>query len=1305
MKKNILMNLLGALLLMQWAAVASISLDVGEILLVPHIYKWFLGPQKKEITAITSRVFPLLYYACLNKQIKNNTQLDAGALCTSEEELVPSDYFGTRTATSFVMKASSTAGAITFEPLTYNISLSAASAGTVSFDPGSGTISLNQSVATTSAPSFTGATLSNQGQLKFYEATGGGTNYAAIQAPAALGVDYTLTLPTTAGTNGYALTTNGSGVLSWSPFAAGSYFANGGNAFGVASAILGTTDAFGLRIQTEGVDRITIANTAGSGIVTVPSAVYADGGIDVTATGGTDTLNIGTTNAEVINLGTATTTQTINIGTGSGVTTINIGGAGDTVNVGGTLTWVKTTDLEVTDKLITINKGGAAASGGGSGIQVEEDVTGTPTITGYVKTSSDRKSWQLVAPAQASIVTLAPIGANFTISSPATGTFFSGSGTVNVAASGTNNTGIGASAGALISSGTSNTGVGSGALSAVTTGTDNTAIGRNAGSGYTSSESNNICIGSGVSGTASETQTTRLGVAAQTACYIGGVNVSNGATALNVVGIDTNNKLATSTTGGFSLNGNLSTTGNVHMMTRKTLTMNTSDDVSAITDSGIIYTNKYAAGMPSVSSFDRINLAFNYYDITNPSTPVIPNSGYGTSLITLGGDTTAGAGGAIVLGTSATNNTGPTARMAIRNTGTVEFYKNINLDATTVITEGTTPYIHHSGPTSPVTNIFVGDNAGNLTLTGGNNTGCGVGALLSLAAVSGGAGNTGCGRAALQSTTTGNSNTAVGLNAMLTNTIGNYNAAVGLSAMYYNLSGTNNVAVGDAALYTNSTGSANTALGAGALLNTTVSNQTAVGFYALNLASTGTGNTAVGYYALQSCTTGTNNSALGYSTLTSCTGSENTAVGSNALDAAVTGSYNTAFGYNALTNFVPTVGGENTAIGHRSGEALTSGVQNIFVGGASGLLTTTGARNTCVGYLAGGNADIGSDNTGVGNKALYVATAGQLTAVGSYALDANTTGTGNTAVGYNALTTNVTNADNTAVGHSAGAASTTLGGTFVGRSAGVSVSSGGNNTFIGAYAGATTVTGFHNVALGYSALGQATSSYSASYNTAIGNYALRLNQYGSGNTAVGHLSLNALTGGAFNVALGNNAGNLLTTGSNNILVGYLAGNAYTSSETNNVIIGDQNVGVVGESNIIRIQGAAAHDACYIDGIWTKSSDSGQIVYCNSSHKIGAPASSIRFKENIQEIPANKRASDLHPVSFNYKDSETKELWYGLIAEEVEEILPELVIKDSGHLPMGVKYQHVPILLLKEVKELRAVIADLQARIAALEARL
>jgi len=116
------------------------------------------------------------------------------------------------------------------------------------------------------------------------------------------------------------------------------------------------------------------------------------------------TLNLGTATASAINLGTAASTQTINIGTGSGATTINIGGAGDTVAIAGTLTTVNTTNTNILDKLVTLNKGGGAASGSATGIEIEENAA----ITGYLRSSGDRTGFEFKAPATAGVATLTP---------------------------------------------------------------------------------------------------------------------------------------------------------------------------------------------------------------------------------------------------------------------------------------------------------------------------------------------------------------------------------------------------------------------------------------------------------------------------------------------------------------------------------------------------------------------------------------------------------------------------------------------------------------------------------------------------------------------------------------------------------------------------------------------------------------------------------------------------------------------------------------------------------------------------------
>ncbi len=116
------------------------------------------------------------------------------------------------------------------------------------------------------------------------------------------------------------------------------------------------------------------------------------------------TLTLGGTTASLINIATGSIAQTLNIGTGSGVTTINIGGSGDTVNIAGTLTYVNTTDLNVSDKLITLNKGGAAASGNNSGIQIEENAV----ITGYAVTGNTRNSWVFSTPNTLGTILLTP---------------------------------------------------------------------------------------------------------------------------------------------------------------------------------------------------------------------------------------------------------------------------------------------------------------------------------------------------------------------------------------------------------------------------------------------------------------------------------------------------------------------------------------------------------------------------------------------------------------------------------------------------------------------------------------------------------------------------------------------------------------------------------------------------------------------------------------------------------------------------------------------------------------------------------
>jgi hypothetical protein len=298
-------------------------------------------------------------------------------------------------------------------------------------------------------------------------------------------------------------------------------------------------------------------------------------------------------------------------------------------------------------------------------------------------------------------------------------------------------------------------------------------------------------------------------------------------------------------------------------------------------------------------------------------------------------------------------------------------------------------------------NTFVGQSAGNVTMTGTSNTASGSAALLSNTT---GGGNTASGHGALQSNTTAFFNTASGIQALYTNTTGGDNTASGAFALVLNTTGNNNTASGSRALYSNTTGAGNTASGA----------------YALTSNTTGVSNTASGYGALYTNTTGGDNTASGYQALyNSTTGGHNTASGSGALVSNTTGSYNTASGYGAL--------------GHN-----ITGFYNVASGYAALGSNTTGADNTASGTVA-----LSSNTTGANN-----------TANGSSALTSNTTGGQNTASGYVALQWNTTGNSNTAVGWSAGGYSGGLTG-YTGAITTAAITTGSQNTLVGSLAGAT----------------------------------------------------------------------------------------------------------------------------------------------------------------------------------------------------------------------------------------------------------
>ena len=453
-----------------------------------------------------------------------------------------------------------------------------------------------------------------------------------------------------------------------------------------------------------------------------------------------------------------------------------------------------------------------------------------------------------------------------------------------------------------------------------------------------------------------------------------------------------------------------------------------------------------------------------------------------------------------------------------------------------------------------------------------------------------------------------------------------------------------------------------------------------------NVTSDSNSNTAMGGAALAyvQTSTGYGNTAAGVGVLFSLTtGNANTAFGTTALQSDISGNNNTAVGWGVL--FSNVLGSDNTALG---AHALVSspGSQNTAVGsGAMWQETPTqalGNGNVAVGFLAGYEVGGVSQDTAIGNQALTRDTAGYNTAVGTYAMNSNTSGQFNTAVGADALLQNATGGYNTAVG--SGALSTNT----------ASFNSGfGTNALI------VNSTGGANTALGNSSLEANTTG---SNNTASGSNALYANQIGNNNTADGDNALEYTTG-SNSTAVGANALAAATTGSGNIGLGYQAGMNLTTGSSN-IEIGNEGASV--DSKVIRIGTEGIQKKAFVAGIYGNTAVSGLAVVIGSNGELGTVSSSERFKTAIASMGANtEKLGQLRPVTFRYKADQQGTLRYGLIAEEVAKVYPELVVRDNRGRIDGVRYDELAPMLLNEMQKEQATIAAQNRKIASLEQHL
>ena len=294
----------------------------------------------------------------------------------------------------------------------------------------------------------------------------------------------------------------------------------------------------------------------------------------------------------------------------------------------------------------------------------------------------------------------------------------------------------------------------------------------------------------------------------------------------------------------------------------------------------------------------------------------------------------------------------------------------------------------------------------------------------------------------------------------------------------------------------------------------------------------------------------------------------------------------------------------------------------------------------------------GAGNTAIGDSALDMNTGFSNTATGNFALSSGNTGSENTATGAGALTFNTSGGSNTASGALALESNTT----------------GGNNTATGAGALQFNTIGIEN--------------------TANGDGALNSNTTGSSNTALGFNALAANSTTSFNIAVGANAGSALTTGSNNIDIGH--------------------VGAANDSRIIRIGTTGTQRKTFIAGISGATVASGVGVIIGSNGQLGTVVSSERFKDAVQPMDkASEAILSLQPVTFHYKKELDPEAipQFGLVAEEVEKVNPDLVARDEQGKPYTVRYEAVNAMLLNEFLKEHREVQELKKQVAALNAGL
>jgi hypothetical protein len=485
-----------------------------------------------------------------------------------------------------------------------------------------------------------------------------------------------------------------------------------------------------------------------------------------------------------------------------------------------------------------------------------------------------------------------------------------------------------------------------------------------------------------------------------------------------------------------------------------------------------------------------------------------------------------------------------------------------------------------------------------------------------------------------------------------------------------------------------------------------------------NSTSTGTNNVFVGYYCGYYNTSGQQNVFIGETAgYHNTSGSSNSFVGEGAGQTNDAGANNTFMGKQAGFN---AEADDNSFFGSSSGHTNTSGAQNSFFGSFSGHTNSTGSYNTYIGFMAGYEST-GDYNVFLGYTAGYNETGSNKLYISNYSTSSpliygdfsdpkvqingafKVTGLFESSsegikfydgsIQSKGLTGSTSN-DGSLVflGVGAGGANTGSSNTFIGQVAGNANSTGSNNNFIGSGSGGSNTTGSSNNFMGY----QAGSSSNGWYNNFIGTQAGYGNQGGGNNNFIGYQAGYSNQTGSNNNFIGNQAGHSHTTGNDNTFIGYSAG-YLNETGVRNVFLG-HNAGY----------NEMGSDRLYI----SNSNTANPLIYGefeNSLVKINGKlvfASDERLKKNIEPLKSSLyKVMHLKGVSYEWKETENlgKGREIGLIAQDVESILPELVVTDSkGYKAMS--YDKMVPVLVEAIKEQQQLIKKLEAKLNRLESK-